>query len=307
MKCIKCGVEISGEKCSRCGFDFTSESFVFFGVANPEKAILEKYRLLFQKEIISDNPLQERIRELEKEVASLKRQLQAAQRNTAMPNRGGTNVEKTSSKPGVKDIEKQRAKPADAHIDYEKLSTPTDLFNALDNGSMSLVMGKDYQLRPNYSGLVYLEPGEKKINQLYKNAEKVGKISKQRFRTIISCFLILNTFPRIRFAERFTDGRVLNKNLTKLYASYLIDEKFQNRSMPTDLIQVKRNDIAEIINKKVLQGILDRMSNDQRLGFERLRNKEDWGTTYIQSKGEWRMEILQAMVRYAFEYLGIQW
>lgn len=314
MKCIKCGVEVSGEKCSRCGFDFTSEPFVFFGIDNSRNSVLDKYRIAFQKENNIDNSLQKRIRELEQEVESLKKQLRTTRRNNAVLNKGGTNVARSAFKQETEKVEEKKETAINSHIEYEEWpSHYADLFNVLDTESTNFVLGKDYQFsRYRHSGLEYLNPGKKKVNQLYDNEEKARRISIQRFRTILSCFLILNAFDGTMFGERTADGRILNENLTKLYAESLMDEYRQNGgklkigwgTYENGLNRIVEN-IKREINREALKLILKRMTVEQQMEYEQMRDKETWGTTYIQSKGEWRMEILQAMVRYAYQYLQI--
>lgn len=48
MNCLKCGSVLSENKCGKCGFDFTSESFVFIHTKKDIKVRLKKYVAMYE-------------------------------------------------------------------------------------------------------------------------------------------------------------------------------------------------------------------------------------------------------------------
>lgn len=49
MNCLKCGAVLSKDKCGKCGFDLTSESFVFFHTKKDIKVRLKKYVAMYEE------------------------------------------------------------------------------------------------------------------------------------------------------------------------------------------------------------------------------------------------------------------
>lgn len=66
MRCIKCGVEISGEKCENCGFDLAKQPFALLGYKETEIDILEP---CFPQLVI--NQLQSQTQEIEDDLLEM--------------------------------------------------------------------------------------------------------------------------------------------------------------------------------------------------------------------------------------------